>query len=433
MLQPRHGLPSQIDPGSAPTRSRIIEIEAFLQDQGTFEFPTLSSGLFSAAAAPDPEFRLTGYQFVWTRDNVHIAHALWRVGQNGPARHAVSALLQFYIKHRHKFQGIIDGTVSPGDPMNRPHIRFDGESLDEVDEKWAHAQNDALGYVLWLACEMISAEELPAPEEVIQLFGLMVQYFAAVKYWQDEDNGHWEEARKIEASSIGPVVKGLRALRPLLDANWREQIDADLLDRLLAHGEQALSDILPAECNQRDPLKARRYDAALLFLISPLDVVDAAMATQIINDVREHLTGPIGIRRYNGDSYWCANYRDLLSADTRTSDFSDDMSMRDRLLVPGQEAQWCIFDPILSVIHGRRYLTTGDPAEIAAQVRHLHRSLAQLTTLGSRFPPFRCPESYFLERGHWIPNDITPLLWTQANLLLALHWMKQTATDPDVS
>lgn len=429
MPQTRHGLPPQIDPGHRPTRSRIVEIEAFLQAEGTFEFPTLSTGLFSAAAAPDPEFRLTGYQYVWTRDNVHIAHALWRVGQTGMARHAVAALLQFYVKHRHKFQGIIDGRLSPGDPMNRPHIRFDGESLEEIDVKWAHAQNDALGYVLWLACEMIAADELQAPEQIIDLFGVMVRYFAAVKYWQDEDSGHWEEARKIEASSLGPVVRGLRALRPLLDANWRERIDADLLDEILAHGEQALAEILPAECTQLDPLKARRYDAALIFLIYPLEVVDSAMATQIIDDVRQQLTGPIGIRRYNGDSYWCADYRDLLSADTRTADFSDDMSARDKLLVPGQEAQWCIFDPILSVIHGRRYLATGDEAELAAQRHHFRRSLGQLTTEESRFPPYRCPESYFLERGHWIPNDITPLLWTQANLLLALHGMKQTATE----
>ena len=32
---------------------------------------------------------------------------------------------------------------------NRPHVRFDGRTLSEIgDQRWAHAQNDALGYFL---------------------------------------------------------------------------------------------------------------------------------------------------------------------------------------------------------------------------------------------------------------------------------------------
>lgn len=41
---------------------------------------------------------------------------------------------------------------SPLDAANRPHVRFDGRTLSEIgDERWAHAQNDALGYFLWLS------------------------------------------------------------------------------------------------------------------------------------------------------------------------------------------------------------------------------------------------------------------------------------------
>ncbi|HAW26694.1 MAG TPA: phosphorylase kinase, partial [Planctomycetaceae bacterium] len=51
---------------------------------------------------------------------------------------------------------------------------------------------------------------------------------------------------------------------------------------------------------------------------------------------------------------------------------------------------------------------------------HLDRSLNQLTTSESVFGPYKCPESYYLEKGRYVPNDITPLLWTQGNLMMAL-------------
>ena len=33
--------------------------------------------------------------------------------------------------------------------MQRPHIRFRGAELADIDDWWPHAQNDALGYALW--------------------------------------------------------------------------------------------------------------------------------------------------------------------------------------------------------------------------------------------------------------------------------------------
>lgn len=39
----------------------------------------------------------------------------------------------------------------------------------------------------------------------------------------------------------------------------------------------------------------------------------------------------------------------------------------------------------------------------------------------------RCPEAYYLEHGRYVPNDHVPLLWTQANLRLALLAMRQSA------
>ena len=81
---------------------------------------------------------------------------------------------------------------------------------------------------------------------------------------------------------------------------------------------------------------------------------------------------------------------------------------------------------MLSVIFGKRYLITGETTDRAAQIHYLNRSLGQITGPGGDWPEFRCPESYFLSDGKRIPNDVTPLLWTQANLRLALHQLKLT-------
>ncbi len=122
----------------------------------------------------------------------------------------------------------------------------------------------------------------------------------------------------------------------------------------------------------------------------------------------------MGIRRYIGDSYWCADYRELFPPEERSGDFSEDLERRGRFLKEGQEAQWCIFDPIMSAIYGNRYLRSGIASDLERQIAHFNRSLGQITGT------LQCPEAYFLERDESVPNDNTPLLWTQANLWLAL-------------
>ncbi len=386
--------------------SDVEKLLQFLEEQGTFRFPTLPNGLFSAAAGTGDDFDLTGYRNVWVRDNIHIAHAHWQWGETGKAIAALKSLMAFYLKYQDRFTEIIEGRVSPADPMNRPHIRFDGDRLKELDEKWSHAQNDALGAFLWLAGKL--ADQCQWQSHELEVIDKIAAYLQAIQYWQDEDSGHWEEVRKVAASSIGVVVAALDA--------WKARFDSSIKRA----GRQALDAILPAECVQSEPGKLRRYDAALLFLIYPYQVVSDEMAERIVADVTAQLMGEHGIRRYLGDSYWCADYKDKLAADVRTADFSDNLAERDRLLEPGLEAQWCLFDPIVSIHYGLRFERTGDNKDRSAQIRHLNRSLSQLTGAGSRFGVYRCPESYFRERGQYVPNDICPLLWTQANLKLAL-------------
>lgn len=405
------------------TEADVRSLIAHLEEQGTFHFPRLQNGLFSAAASTADDFDVTGYQHIWVRDNMHIAHAHLVIGQPDVAVQCVQTLLDYFTKHRHRMTTIEAEDIDYSNPMNRPHIRFDGRTLGELEEKWAHAQNDALGYFVWLTARLARQGHLTLTADQREVVLDIVRFWDKVKYWEDEDSGHWEEVRKIAASSIGVALAALRELDAFLGEAGRAPVLQALLSRLEGQGKQALDRILPAECVQADPLKNRKYDAALLFLIYPMEIVDGAMADSIIANVEKHLMGPIGIRRYIGDSYWCADYKTLLSTELRTADFSDDLEARNALLREGMEAQWCIFDSIISVIYGRRYETSRSEADLARQRFFLDRALKQLTPAESKFGPGKLPESYYCEKGKWIPNDIIPLLWTQANLRLGLEQM----------
>ena len=421
--------------GTDSTVADVDRIVTFLTEQGTFRFPSLPNGLFSAAAGEGDDFALTGYANIWVRDNIHIAHAHWVIGDNAAAVKTVRAITDFYRKYQHRFTDIIKGRADASEPMQRPHVRFRGD-LTELPEKWSHAQNDALGYWLWLTSKLAIAGDLVLEREDVAVLVLLLKYWETIEYWQDEDSGHWEETRKVSMSSIGVAVGGLEQFkRWLISDAAKALLGGDNSALKLAHelslrGREVLMYGLPNECVQDDPAQQREYDSALLFLHYPIDVLPVTPGgdaeIMILDHVRGNLQGEFGIRRYLGDSYWCADYKTLLKADERTADFSDNIGARDSLLKPGLEAQWCLFDPILSVIYGRRYQRTGHDDDRFMQRIRLQRSLSQLTTSESRFGAYRCPESYYCEAGKWVPNDITPLLWTQANLRLALYFMRQT-------
>lgn len=418
---------------SSYTRQDLQNIEAFLQKHNVLQFKSLPNGLFPAAALQDSAV-YTGYASIWLRDNIHIAHAHHVVGKSSIAVKTINALLTYMKTQAPRFEKMIRGESNPNSVMNRPHVRFDGLKLSDIDQTWAHAQNDALGYFLWLYFKL-AKEGIVVPQPAdLQFLSLFPLYFNALQYWQDEDSGHWEETRKISASSIGVVVGALRMMRNF----WTKQnlsgqyglntrtVTIETFDNLITRGEEALKNILLSECIQSAPTKARRYDGALLYLIYPLDVVNSKTAENIVSDVVANLQGEYGIRRYIGDSFWAPGYKSKLSEDQRTADFSNDLSARDAMLEKGQEALWCIFDPTLSAIYGRKYLATHKPEDLKLQTEYLNRSLGQITGTEGLQPTYSCPELYYIEDGKYVPSDATPLLWTQANLMIALWSMEKS-------
>ena len=422
----------------------IQEIQAFLVEKGTLRFPSLDNDLFPAAAAVDAEN--TGYKYVWVRDNIYVAYAHYVLGQTGVATKNLLTLMSYFKKFKFRFERVIDGEVNPNIVMERPNIRFDGRDLKEVDEQWEHAQNDALGYFLWLYCklatEVKTKSEINLQQDDVEMLSLFPLYFQTIRYWEDEDSGHWEEGRKVEASSIGVVVAGLKALRNLYVepsfvtycCQYKDKVvSLDLLDELIESGISALNKILPSECIQPQP-NERRYDGALLFLVYPLDIVTGKMAEQIISDAISYLQGDYGIRRYLGDSFWCRDFQEL-PKEIQTSIYTERQKWLEehgKAVKVGEEAQWCIFDPIISAIFGRRFQSSErKDGDLEQQIKYLNRSLGQVTGKVYRFEDveiedFKCPELYYLQKDNYVPNVSTPLLWTQANLTIALKMMERS-------
>jgi len=427
--------------------AQLTAVRELLTQKGVFIFQCLPNGLFPAAAGLG-EGAASGYQNVWVRDNIYVAFAHYICGDPTTAERTLVALMVHFQKNRSRFQDIIANPARAQDPMNRPHIRFAGENLADIKAPWPHAQNDALGYFLWCYCKMAQAGDLPCGIMELECLAEFPLYFHAIQYWRDEDSGHWEEQRKVSASSIGAVVAGLREFERLLEEKqlWPQpplaghHLTPATLRKLQKHGVEILAEILPCEALIPAGL-FRRYDSALLFLIYPLHVVEWPHARVILEDVQTHLQGEYGIRRYLGDSYWHPDYRAKMKTEKRAADYSSNRAERDAGSHIRGEAQWCIFDPIISVIYGERYLAlkqTGAKAEADEMLRlqtvYFNRALGQLTGKSKSCEDFLCPEAYCLENGNYVPNDQTPLLWTQANLWLALHQMQistaATSTNP---
>jgi phosphorylase kinase alpha/beta subunit len=415
------------------SEAELDKLFQLLTRKGTFNFPTLANGLFSAIGTPSSS-HYTGYTNVWVRDNVFIALAHYVNGLDDIALHNVRTLAEFFIRHRSRLENIIAGKVDFNDPMNRPHIRFDGRTLSELPERWAHAQNDALGYFVWLFCKIYREKQITPTSEEAHLLALFARYWERIKFWSDEDSGHWEEVRKIEASSIGVVLAALNELQALA-CNTREGskeykdgsfvLNSAFIDALIAKGRESLRIILPAECNQPGSTY-RLYDAALLFLIFPMNVVDCSMSQQITGDVISQLSGDYGIKRYLGDSFWAPDYKVSLKPEERTVDFSENMAERDKLIPKGKEAQWCIFDSILSIIYGIRFTEGREHHFLSLQIFYFNRAVGQITQEDHELSGFRCPELYYLEDGVYMTNDIVPLLWAQGNLWMAFHFLKNS-------
>jgi GH15 family glucan-1,4-alpha-glucosidase len=406
----------------AGLETQLPALRAKLEKFRTLVLESGLNGIYSASASQASDSS-SGYQNAWLRDNVLVAFSRWETGAHESALKTLRGLEKFLASQASKMEAIIAKPSRKENIQRRPHVRFNARTLGELQETWPHAQNDALAEFVWLRFLMANEDRGTAgfdlTRDELDLFRLFPRYFHAIEYWKDRDSGAWEEMRKVNSSSVGAVVAALVEMERYLHLRKQTRgFNLRGLEKLIALGRRTLKEQLPFES---PPI--RKTDAALLLLVYPLRAIkEKETAQMIVSLVRARLEGAYGIRRYVGDSYYCQDYDQWFPPEMRSADFSNRIDVRDAYLQPGCEAQWCMFDSLLSVIYSYDLLQDS-AAAFERQLHYFNRAIEQIT------PEGQCPELFYLKRGKYTPNDNTPLAWAQANLAIALHRLEQAGPE----
>jgi phosphorylase kinase alpha/beta subunit len=310
----------------------------------------------------------TGYDKAWLRDNVYEALAFEYAGEWDIVTKDYLTLLDIFDKHIDKIDWAT--TNKPFESWQFIHARYNPETLEEFWESWGNKQHDAIGAVLYKLADFEAKGHsmLRGPEDR-KTVQTLIYYICNVEYWHDADNGMWEEAEEVHASSIGAVVAGLK--------KWKEvggmDVDQDAIDR----GEAALKALLPRES------ETKFTDLALLSLIYPYDVVDKKMAQQIVDNMVYHLEREKGVLRYKFDEYYNKN--------------EDGYS---------EEAEWCFGLSWLAIAYER----LGNHKKA---LEYLAKATATVTKDGE------IPELYFSHSAE--ANENNPLGWSESMYVAALY------------
>lgn len=411
------------------TPAMLKAIRNLLDKKGTFYLRRYSSGGHSAVTISDDaslESSISGLLIMhWDRDNIMQALAEKASGDK-KWKSGLAASLNHHLRYRQRF---ID--------MQRPHIRYNAVSLDELTEPWGHAQNDALSFLNFMLFHDLNEhhttlDKVSAPldkEAALSYAVLLPHYFEAIKVWQDVDLGAWEDKRAVHSSSIACALGGLReeyeyvtrhgAIRHKIDGK-DYVVDEKMLRELIGKCKKAALAILPNEYvtaddadTRADTSKVRAVDAAIvnaLYLgaVSGRPLFDDKLTVKLLDNVQEKLMGPLGIARYPGD-IWDGRH-----------------DRRD--LKKHEEAQWCHVSPMISYIYGEMYRRTGKPEYFQKQQEHFNRGLAHIN--GN----FKIPEAYIVDpqaseskkERNWIADANEPLAWAQSVTLLSLLSMENS-------
>jgi len=310
----------------------------------------------------------TGYDKAWIRDNVYETLAFECADEWEVVSKTYHTLLDIFDTHIDKINWAV--TNKPFESWQFIHARFNPETLEEFWEEWGNKQHDAIGAVLFKLAEFEqNGHSMLRSDKDRKTVQTLIYYICNVEYWHDADNGMWEEAEEVHASSIGAVLAGLK--------KWQEvggmDVDPDAIER----GEKALAALLPRES------ETKFTDLAELSLIYPYNVVSRNMAQQIVDNLTYHLERDKGVLRYKFDQYYNKN--------------PDGYS---------EEAEWCFGLSWLAII----YKQFGD--NVKAQ-EYLDKATATVTKDG------KVPELYFSNSN--TANENTPLGWSESMYVVALH------------
>jgi GH15 family glucan-1,4-alpha-glucosidase len=309
----------------------------------------------------------TGYDKAWLRDNVYEALAFEYANEWDIVEKDYHTLLDIFDTHIDKINWAT--TNKPFESWQFIHTRYNPETLEEFWESWGNKQHDAIGAVLFkLADFEQKGHSMLRNEKDRRTVQTLIYYITNVEYWHDADNGMWEEAEEVHASSIGAVLAALKKWQ----AVGGMDVDQDAIDR----GQAALDALLPRES------ETKFTDLALLSLIYPYTIVSPDMAATIVENLVYHLAKDKGVMRYKFDQYYNKN--------------DDGYS---------EEAEWCFGLSWLAIV----YEQLGDHANAQA---YLDKATATITKDG------KIPELYLSHSDE--ANENTPLGWSESMYVAAL-------------
>ena len=451
-------------------RSEIEKIEQELKKSLSFSLD--SRGLARAADRVDEDKAdETHYDAVWVRDSlwVYLGLKAALVTENKEENLKKAKTLLLTLAHyfssadqNARFQELIKNPkniLGSQKGMTPPHIRFDRNSstFQDVQENgksqvWNHKQNDALGLFLELFCKAILNHEINESDlndSQKQLLITLPQYFAAIRFYEMEDAGSWEEIERVNTSSIALVTSGLEKLDQLISqkTSLTSKISKKMVKSLINSGYQVIKKQinLGGESPQYSKKDAhyRTSDAALLNLIYPAELKRLKEKDyQKILKAVDPLIGDVGIRRYLGDSYQSGNFwfnewigASEKKAKTDDTSSSESFENRGKQLIKGSEAQW-FFDSWYAIAMHTLSKKYKSNTYRLLKTQFLNRALAQVTggsdkkpVLGADGLPvgsMALPESYNTlvdlktSRPVFAPSPITPLNWAKACMRIAL-------------
>jgi len=314
----------------------------------------------------------TFYNKAWLRDIYFMTLGFLETGDLVTTKNAAKALLTVFVKHQDKINWAIDH--KPQEAWQYIHARFHPETFEEYWEEWGNSQNDAVGEVLNLLVTLeLMGEGVVESADERAMVQKIIDYLLAIEYWQDDDNGIWEENLEVHASSIGSCVAALKKAQEL---DWLE-VPQVAIER----GEHALRALLPRES------LSKFSDLALLTLIYPFAVTTEEETLEILKNVEYHLVKERGVIRYKFDRYYNNNI----------DGFSE-------------EAEWCFGLAWLAIIYAER----GDAEKAYYYLRRTKKAVT---------PEGVVPELYYSNTDK--PNPNTPLGWAESMYVVALQKVKE--------
>jgi len=218
------------------------------------------------------------YDKIWVRDNVYVALALIEAGHISEAATIYSELYKIIGKYDH----ILDQKEYPQRDSELLHPRFTIHG-DNVPGHWGNKEHDSVGVLLYGVGQLYAIDEKQISKPMRLLTQKLINYLETCRYWQDEDNGIWEEDPLLHSSSLAACIRGIDMVSSFCNFNKEGHSLAKInLDKLLPRESSLYAE-----------------DMALLSLIWPYGYKRA----DILANVETRLLRSKGVIRHVGDKY----------------------------------------------------------------------------------------------------------------------------------